>query len=203
MIKYLSEELLKRKDQIKPFKNQLKFILCDERFVPVESSDSTFGEYVTRHLFSGLEIPTENVYPINTNSKTVDECATDYENRLKPLLNDNKGFDILLFGCGPDGHTASLFPGHRLFTQADNYNDRIVVSINDSPKPPPERITLTLNCIRKSTYLLFLAGGESKAEILKKILTDKDLTLPCTNIVSTVSHGVIKWFVDKDAAKLL
>ena len=107
-----------------------------------------------------------------------------------------------MFGCGPDGHTASLFPGHKLLTQAENYN-QIVASISDSLKPPPERVTLTLNCIRNSSYLLFLAGGESKAEILKKILTDKDLSLPCTSVISTVPNGVLKWFVEKDAARLL
>lgn len=202
MIRYLSEEFLKHKSRIEPFKSKLKFLLCDERFVPLESKDSTFGEYVSRNLFSGLGIPDENLYPIKTDSATVEECASEYDSRLKPILNKNNGFDILLFGCGPDGHTCSLFPGHKLFVNAADYKET-VVPISDSPKPPPERVTLTLNCIQNSTYLLFLSGGESKAEITKRILVDKDLSLPCTHVKSNVANGVLRWYVDKDAAKLL
>lgn len=202
MIKYLSEEFLKHKARIEPFKNKLKFLLCDERFVPFDSKDSTFGEYLSRNLFSGLEIPDENLYPIKADSATVEECAIDYDTRLKPILNKNNGFDILLFGCGPDGHTCSLFPNHKLFVNASDYK-QIVVPISDSPKPPPQRVTLTLDCIQKSTYLLFLSGGESKAEITKRILIDKDQSLPCTLVKSNVSDGVLKWYVDRDAAKLL
>lgn len=202
MIKYLTEELLRHKIRIEPFKKQLKFLLCDERFVPLSSADSTFGEYVQRNLFTGLDIPTENQFPINTSSATVEECALDYEKGLKPLLNSNNGFDILLFGSGPDGHTCSLFPGHDLFVNAANYNN-IVVPISDSPKPPPQRVTLTLKCIQNSTFLAFLCGGESKCEILKRILVDKDMSLPCTCIRPNATNGELKWFIDRDAAKLL
>ena len=204
MCKYLTEELLKRKDQLLTIKNQLKFILCDERFVPFNSADSTYGEYIKHGLFSGLEIPEENLFPIKVDSASVEECAQEYESRLRPLLNSNNGFDFLLLGCGPDGHTCSLFPGHDLFVNASKYADKIVVPISDSPKPPPQRVTLALSYITQSSYLLFLSGGASKDEIMKRIVTDKDLTLPCACVTPRPgSSGTLKWFVDKDAATLL
>jgi 6-phosphogluconolactonase/glucosamine-6-phosphate isomerase/deaminase len=130
MIKYLTEELLKRRDQLASYKHKLKFLLCDERFVAFNSADSTYGEYVTRGLFTGLGIPEENLFPIKVDSANVNECAEEYESRLRPLLNSNNGFDFLLFGCGPDGHTCSLFPGHNLFVNSANYSDKIVVPIS-------------------------------------------------------------------------
>ncbi len=102
---------------------------------------------------------------------------------------------------GPDGHTCSLFPGHSLFTNAANQTN-IVLSISDSPKPPPQRVTLTLNYVNNSKNLLFFACGSGKAEMLKKILVDRDLSLPCANVVPS-KGGALRWFVDQDAAILL
>ena len=72
--------------------------------------------------------------------------------------------------------------------------------ISDSPKPPPERITLTLDVVNNSGFILFCSYGESKATIIKQIVLDKDETLPAAAVKPVNS---IKWFIDKDAAKLL
>ena len=103
---------------------------------------------------------------------------------------------------GPDGHTCSLFPENILFTHPSLIANRIVFSITDSPKPPPQRFTLTLNYVNNSNHLLFFTCGANKAEILKRIF-DNDLTLPCANVKPNNQHGVLKWFMDKDASKLL
>ncbi len=106
-------------------------------------------------------------------------------------------------GMGPDGHTCSLFPGHPLFLEAANQT-RLVLPISDSPKTPPQRVTLTLNFINNSKNLLFFTCGASKADMLKRIIVDKDLSLPCTNVSpKNPQTSVIRWYVDQDAAKML
>jgi len=96
----------------------------------------------------------------------------------------------------------SLFPGHDLFVNAAKITD-LVVSISDSPKPSSQRVTLALNYINNSKHLLFLCGRDSNAETIKRILIDKDPSLPCTAIKSNQSNGEVKWFIDEEAAALL
>ena len=75
------------------------------------------------------------------------------------VVADKPVFDLILLGMGPDGHTASLFPGHNLL----NENEKWVASIVDSPKPPPKRITLTLPTIRLSKQIAFVASRRWKS----------------------------------------
>jgi 6-phosphogluconolactonase len=189
-------------DRLKPFVSKLRFIFCDERFVPLDHSDSTFYGFKKNNLFSLLNVADEQVYHIKADAENVEQCAQDYEARLRPLLNENQGFDILFLGMGPDGHTCSLFPDHKLFLEADRQTN-LVLPIADSPKPPPQRVTLTLPFINRSNYLMFCAVGEGKAEMIKRILKDDDLSLPSSNVKPTTNHGLLFWFLDKPAAKLL
>lgn len=200
LIKQLSTELIKRKETFGPLVPRLKFLFCDERFVPLNHEDSTYAGYVK--LFDELNISKEeNVYAIKADAESVEACAAEYETRLRPLLNSNHGFDILIMGMGPDGHTCSLFPGHKLFAERDK---RLVAPISDSPKPPPSRVTLTLEHINKSSYLLFCAYGESKADMLRRILKEHDQSLPSACVQpDSPATGVLKWFIDRPAAKLL
>lgn len=202
LIKQLSSELPNHKQKLQPFISKLRFIFCDERFVPLNHEDSTYYGFLSSRFFELLDIPLQNVYPIKADAKTVEECAQEYETRMRGLLNKNNGFDILLLGIGPDGHTCSLFPGHKSFVDGSN-TTRLVIPVTDSPKPPPQRVTLTLDYINNSDYLVFCAVGEGKAEMLKRILKDKDLSLPSANVQPRTAEGVLLWFVDQPAARLL
>ena len=77
-------------------------------------------------------------------------------------------FDVLMLGVGPDGHVASLFPG---FPQLD-VDDRVAVPVTGSPKPPPERISLTFAALNRSKAVWFLVSGEEKAAAVARALAD-------------------------------
>ncbi|CAF3260141.1 unnamed protein product [Rotaria socialis] len=74
--------------------------------------DSTYGNYQSK-LFRQLPLTENNIIKIDPNLETVEECAKDYQNKLQEALNDeDKSFDIVLLGMGPDGYIASLFSNH-------------------------------------------------------------------------------------------
>ncbi|XP_067416777.1 6-phosphogluconolactonase [Emydura macquarii macquarii] len=171
---------------------------CDERLVPVEDPESTYGAYKT-HLLSKISIPENQVVAINP-SLPVQEAASDYAAKLKEAFQGENMpvFDLLILGIGPDGHTCSLFPDHPLLQE----KEKIVASISDSPKPPPERITLTLPVLNAARTVVFVATGESKAAILKRILEgDEENPLPAALVQPHT--GKLHWFLDESAAKEL
>ena len=96
--------------------------------------------------------------------------------------------DIVLLGCGPDGHTASIFPNTKSIA-----NDK-VVAIDDSPKEPKERISMTLSFLNQCKIKVFIVTGAEKAEIVHKILVEKDTSLPAAMITDAL------WLLDRDAA---
>jgi 6-phosphogluconolactonase len=203
LIQQLSAELPNRLTRLAPYATRLRFLFCDERFVPLDHKDSTFYGFLSEKLFQNIGVDPETaVLKINPNL-ALDECAEDYARRLSEVIDPaTKGFDILLLGIGPDGHTCSLFPGHKSFSDCFDSETRskLVISVRDSPKPPPQRVTLTLDCINNSRFLYFVAVGEGKASILKTILVDKDLTIPSANVRPNRAEGELIWFLDKPAA---
>jgi 6-phosphogluconolactonase len=99
-----------------------------------------------------------------------EEGAAQYAQELGDTL-----MDLTLNGIGPDGHTASLFPHHPLLDATS-----LVAGISDAPKPPPERITLTLPTLNASNRLMLLVAGADKAEALGKVLAGPDRGTPAS-----------------------
>ncbi|CAM9714928.1 unnamed protein product [Choristocarpus tenellus] len=103
-------------------------------------------------------------------------AATDYSARLKDTFGEEGGdncfpaFDAALLGMGPDGHTCSLFPGHPLLEEQQKW----VAHIEDSPKPPPARITLTYPVLNCAQNVMFVGTGESKAALLPQLIKFSD-----------------------------
>ncbi len=106
-------------------------------------------------------------------------------------------FDLVMLGMGPDGHVASLFPGH---PQLD-VTDRIAVPVTDSPKPPPERISLTFPALNRTHEVWFLVSGDGKADAVARALA------PEGSVHATPARGITveetTWFLDTPAASLL
>lgn len=154
-----------------------------------------------------MPIPTGNVYAIN-DALSAGGAADDYETFLKHLVktkiidqSQSTGFpkfDLMLMGMGPDGHIASLFPGHPLVQEKEKW----VASITDSPKPPPERITFTLPVINSSANIALVVAGSGKASAVHVALSDVSNSdvLP---VGLVAPEGELSWFLDKEAASKL
>lgn len=159
-----------------------QIFFCDERVVPEADKDSTYGIFLRDMLAYHPEFPKTSFYPVNCSLNAV-EAAADYEKTIRKAFKmknstEIPSFDLLILGMGPDGHTASLFPGHPVLEE----KSKLIAPIENSPKPPPNRVTMTYPLINAAKICMFGAQGESKAAILKKILVDKDESLPVTRV---------------------
>lgn len=131
-----------------------------------------------------------------TTGGSPEACAGAYEALLKDHFgSDDTAFDLTFLGMGPDGHTASLFPG---FPVAAG----LVAPVYDSPKPPPVRLTLTYGALRNSRAIWFLVTGADKAERLQAAFASDPhdtSALPAAQIYDREGHSL--WLTDPDAAR--
>ncbi len=121
-------------------------------------------------------------------------AAAAYGSLLFERLPVERGvpvLDLALQGLGPDGHTASLFPGNPA-VQATG----VCVPVHDAPKPPPDRITLTVEVLRAARSIVFLATGAEKADAVRKLLAGPDTAVPS----SLLGGDRTEVIVDRDAA---
>ncbi|CAH2098101.1 unnamed protein product [Euphydryas editha] len=187
VVKYLCEGL----PLINTDWSKWSIAFCDERVVPEDSDDSTFGTY-SRQLIPKTQLTKEQFIVIKQ-GVSAEEAAKDYTQKLKELFkSDNFKFDLLLLGMGPDGHTCSLFPGHPLL----NETTLKIAPITDSPKPPSSRITMTYPVINNARNCIFAISGSGKADMIKRILKEKE-DLPATRVKP---EGSLYWIVDNAAA---
>ncbi|XP_034911578.1 6-phosphogluconolactonase 3, chloroplastic [Populus alba] len=178
----------------------------DERVVPKDHPDSNY-KLAFDGFLSKVPIPPGNVHAIN-DALSAEGAADDYETCLKHLVHSgviNKSsvsgfpkFDLMLVGMGPDGHVASLFPGHPLLKE----NQKWVTHITDSPKPPPGRITFTFPVINSSSYIALVVCGAGKASVVQTAL-GKSQNSDMFPVQMVSPEGELKWFLDKDAASKL
>ena len=103
--------------------------------------------------------------------------------------------DALLLGMGPDGHTCSLFPGHKLLEETSV----TVAPISDSPKPPPCRVTLTYPVINNARACVFVCTGDGKKEIVADIF-DAGADYPAARVKP--GNGELIWVLDSAAAAM-
>ncbi|EFJ45032.1 hypothetical protein VOLCADRAFT_82562 [Volvox carteri f. nagariensis] len=178
----------------------------DERNVPHTCPDSTF-KAVQEALLSQVPIPASQVYAI-AEGLPVEQAATQYEGRLisipaSALPRSADGgfpvFDLILLGVGPDGHVASLFPNRPETAATQGW----VLPVKDSPKPPPERITMTMPVINAAKEVAVVALGESKREIVQRVLEVQALPGALPAQLVRPKGGKLKWVLDVASAELL
>ncbi len=146
----------------------------DERCLPADHPDRN-SVMVQRSLLRQAAIPDEQVHVIPA-ERGPEAAARAYE----PLVRAALPFDLVLAGVGEDGHTASLFPGH------DWPAGRLVVPVHDAPKPPPDRVSLSLAALDDCRHMLVLATGEGKRDALRRWRDGADL--PVARLAAR--HGV-------------
>lgn len=171
---------------------------ADERCVPLDHPDSNY-RLARETLFNHVDIPTGQIYPLNS-SLQPDAAAAAYQATLEQVLQPEGSqpprLDLILLGMGPDGHTASLFPAHPLLAETR----RRVAAIFNSPKPPPERITLTLPVINNARHVVFITTGAGKAKTLARVLQPPGPGGPLPAQLVQPARGKLVWFVDAAAA---
>jgi 6-phosphogluconolactonase len=153
----------------------------DERWVPVGDPESNEG--TARHAFVDQVRP-RAVYSMRNASDTIEEAADAYDR----LLRDYGPLGLVHLGLGPDGHTASLFPG----SPALDERERLVVATGDDLHPHP-RLTLTFPAIAQSRLAVFTVAGEGKREALQRVKAGDDL--PAARVLA----GRVIWLVDEAA----
>ncbi len=131
----------------------------DERWLPNGSADR--NEVQAHESFiSAVGVDPSHVHPMPASDEglSLADAAVAYGETMRE--HGAGSFDVLMLGVGPDGHVASLFPGH----PAAVLRDAIAVPVEESPKPPPQRISLTFEAMERSDAVWFVAAGADKAD---------------------------------------
>jgi 6-phosphogluconolactonase len=171
----------------------------DERFLPAgdgERNETQAREALLDHL---AQLPAANVHPMPSAdaAATPEESATAYAAELAAHGRGDEAvpaFDVLLLGMGPDGHVASLFPGH----PGLDVHGVPTAGVHGSPKPPPERVTLTFEALAAARQVWVVAAGAEKAPAVASALGGADVHVtPAAGVAGTERT---LWLVDAAAA---
>lgn len=172
----------------------VRFFFGDERCVPPDHPDSNYG-MARKNLFDPLGIPAENVHRMRGEAAP-EEAALEYQAILLRELGDEPVLDLIFLGMGPEGHTASLFPG--VFSQFDPERWAVTTYIE---KLSANRITLTPRAINAARAVVLVTGGEAKAQALAEVLAGaRNPDLYPAQILNP-QHGSLTWLVDRAATK--
>jgi 6-phosphogluconolactonase len=156
----------------------------DERRVPLDSPESNYG-MAKAALIDHVSIPPAQIFPLV-------EDATGAIDRVPRTDDGWPRFDVIHLGMGEDGHTASIFPG----SPAADHPKSVVYLVDDAPKPPPKRLTLTMPVLNAARAVLFMVQGASKHEALARVLK-RDPALPASQVQPV--DGELHFIVDTAA----
>jgi 6-phosphogluconolactonase len=145
----------------------------DERFVPANDPERNALQ-ARQALLEHLPLDPARVHEMPASGGSCGEdvvaAARGYADELVRVLGPEPRFDVLMLGIGPDGHCASLFPGHEAVDA-----DGLVVAVRDSPKPPPTRVSLTMRLLGSADEVWFVAAGGGKARAVRDAVTGRDV----------------------------
>jgi 6-phosphogluconolactonase len=175
----------------------------DERHVPPNDADSNYLMVKDSLLSTGL-VPEKNVHRVRAELPDAKQAAADYEVELQSFFHEGlrvhgfPRFDLILLGMGPDGHTASLFPGSPGLEESERW-----VIANPIEKFKAERITLTFPVLNAARTIHLLVAGTDKAEMIYEVLVQHrtQTVYPVQRVAPT--HGSKVWMLDRAAAARL
>jgi 6-phosphogluconolactonase len=174
---------------------RVDFFWGDERSVAPDSDERNAKQAREAFLDAiGVDPARVHEIPSTADEATVEDAATAYAETVRAVGSGS--FALTMLGVGPDGHVASLFPG---FPQLD-VDDAIAVPVTGSPKPPPERVSLTFPALNRSDEVWFVVSGEEKAEAVGRALAAEPPgvhTIPATGVRGRMATI---WFLDRAAA---
>jgi 6-phosphogluconolactonase len=171
------------------------WFIGDERFVP--TSDSRNNMSMARGIFLDRLAPASHIHPIPTDGASPDEAAARYGRELKSFYGADTLdparplFDLVLMGAGPDGHTASLFPGYPAIEETARW---VVGVPKANVEPFVPRVSLTLPALASCREMLFEAAGASKRAILTRVFSGENLPAARAR-----SNAETVWLVDEAA----
>ena len=173
----------------------------DERFVPADD-DERNEKAARRALLDIVSVPQERVHPMPPSDGPFaepEDAAAWYAGELAsaaPLGRDLPRFDVLLLGIGPEGHTASIFPGSPAAR-----DERPVFAVRNCPKPPPTRVSLGFTAINSADEVWLVVAGEEKAPVVARALAGADpMEVPAAGVLGT---RATQWWLDRAAASNL
>ncbi|HSK38456.1 MAG TPA: 6-phosphogluconolactonase [Arenibaculum sp.] len=177
----------------------------DERCLPPEHPDSNY-RMARESLLDRVDIPKENIYRMRGEIARED-AAREYDERIRsffgmtaPGAGDQKLFDLAFMGIGPDGHTASLFPGDPALEIEDRWAAAVIH--RGPPAPLVDRITLTRPAYRRTRQMTFLVSGAEKSAVLRQILQPEPgiemSELPAAQVWA--ENDNVLWLVDTPAS---
>ncbi|OBA58947.1 6-phosphogluconolactonase [Mycobacterium sp. 1100029.7] len=175
----------------------------DERYVP-EDDDERNEKQAREALLDHIDIPSSQVHPMAASDgefgSDLAAAALAYEQLLAANAEPGEqvpNFDVHLLGMGPEGHINSLFPDTPAVLEAT----RTVVGVQDSPKPPPQRITLTLPAIQRSREVWLLVAGAGKADAAAAAIAGAPpVAVPAAGAIGLETT---LWLLDAEAASKL
>jgi 6-phosphogluconolactonase len=164
----------------------------DERFVPAEHLERNERQ-AREALFSHIDIPNTNLHPFPADhGQTLNDARDEF---LAEHVDGFPEFDVVLNGIGPDGHAASLFPG------LPHGEGKDIIAVENSPKPPAQRLSFTFDALNRGLRVWIVASGADKAAAVARILADS----PESETPATALSGVVETvvWVDADAASAI
>jgi 6-phosphogluconolactonase len=170
----------------------------DERYVPADDPDRN-ARQARESLLDHVDVAAGRLHEMPASDSGHDSLEAAAAAYGEELRNDGGGrFDVVMLGVGPDGHVASLFPG---YPQLD-VDDRVAVAVTDSPKPPPERISLTFGALNRAAEVWFVVSGEGKADAVARALASGPDAADVHEIPAVGVHGQEQtvWFLDEGSA---
>jgi 6-phosphogluconolactonase len=178
--------------------SRVEFFWGDERGVPADDPDSNFGlarGLLLDHL-PGVRL--EAVHPMPADAADPDAAAARYEAELGRVLGVRPGsarrpmFDLVWLGMGPDGHTASLFPGARALSERRRW---VIPATAPKASVVARRMTVTLPLINAARAVLFVVGGADKADAVRAVRSGSS-ELPAARVRARTTV----WLLDAAAA---